>query len=430
MSKRPKTANAVMSRLRRPVGRLRDLPIWSKLGLIMIVPTLATIVVGTTAWSTTSTTASNADRARPSRSCRRRPVTWSHNLQNERAAAVDAARRPSDRAAAEQYQRRRTTSQHAAVDAAKVPYAQQRAALDEAAGQRQHAARPARPATSRTCRHPQPGRQRQARARPRPIERLLRRCITDLLEHPRRRPRSSPVTPTLSDRHAGRRRGRPRQGVPVRSERDRRSTEVLDQGAFTADAAPRRSSPPRPASSRRCETLRRGRHRQPSSELFDQTVAGSDLRKATNLTGPARQRCSGAEHQRPSPFNRDQWDSGDGRPRRAVPRRSRRSSTPTIVDRRPPTLRDDVQRAGAPRDQPAARHAAAGHPVRLAGRPVDGPVAARAAPGRALGRPVRPAAGGRPAARPGAVQPALARRRSPTRSPSRCRCAAGTSSAR
>ena len=46
MSKRPKTATGVMSRLRRPADRLRDLPIWSKLGLIMLVPTLATIIVG------------------------------------------------------------------------------------------------------------------------------------------------------------------------------------------------------------------------------------------------------------------------------------------------------------------------------------------------------------------------------------------------
>ncbi|BCB85289.1 hypothetical protein Psuf_026020 [Phytohabitans suffuscus] len=43
VSKQPTTADSVMSRLRRPLGRLRDLPIWSKLGLIMIVPTLATI---------------------------------------------------------------------------------------------------------------------------------------------------------------------------------------------------------------------------------------------------------------------------------------------------------------------------------------------------------------------------------------------------
>ena len=46
MSKRPKTANAVMSRLRRPAGRLRDMPIWSKLGLIM----LAAVVLAAIMW--------------------------------------------------------------------------------------------------------------------------------------------------------------------------------------------------------------------------------------------------------------------------------------------------------------------------------------------------------------------------------------------
>ena len=46
MSKRPTTAGSFLSRLRRPMSRLRDMPIWSKLGLIMIVPTIATVVVG------------------------------------------------------------------------------------------------------------------------------------------------------------------------------------------------------------------------------------------------------------------------------------------------------------------------------------------------------------------------------------------------
>ena len=64
MSKRPKTANAVMSRLRRPAGRLRDLPIWSKLGLIMLVPTLATIIVGTSGLIDHINEANNAERAR------------------------------------------------------------------------------------------------------------------------------------------------------------------------------------------------------------------------------------------------------------------------------------------------------------------------------------------------------------------------------
>ena len=63
MSKRPKPANAVMSRLRRPAGRLRDLPIWSKLGLIMLVPTLATIIVGVSGLVDHIEEASNAERA-------------------------------------------------------------------------------------------------------------------------------------------------------------------------------------------------------------------------------------------------------------------------------------------------------------------------------------------------------------------------------
>ena len=64
VSKRPKTATGVMSRLRRPADRLRDLPIWSKLGLIMLVPTLATIIVGVSGLVDHINTASNAERAR------------------------------------------------------------------------------------------------------------------------------------------------------------------------------------------------------------------------------------------------------------------------------------------------------------------------------------------------------------------------------
>ena len=47
MSTQPSAPGKVPSGLSRPVGWLRDLPIWTKLGLIMIVPTIATIVVGT-----------------------------------------------------------------------------------------------------------------------------------------------------------------------------------------------------------------------------------------------------------------------------------------------------------------------------------------------------------------------------------------------
>ena len=72
-------------------------------------------------------------------------------------------------------------------------------------------------------------------------------------------------------------------------------------------------------------------------------------------------------------------------------------------------LGDARAAAGAGRDRPAADHPAARRPLRLAGGPVDGPVAARPAPGRARRRPVRPAAGRGPAARPGAVDAACRR---------------------
>ncbi|HEX5596668.1 MAG TPA: nitrate- and nitrite sensing domain-containing protein [Micromonosporaceae bacterium] len=88
MSKQPKKANSVISRLRRPMGWLRDLPIWSKLGLIMIVPTVATIVVGANGVVDHAATAGNADRARALASAVEASGQLVHGLQNERSAAV------------------------------------------------------------------------------------------------------------------------------------------------------------------------------------------------------------------------------------------------------------------------------------------------------------------------------------------------------
>ena len=128
MSKRPKTANSFMSRLRRPAGRLRDLPIWSKLGLIMIVPTLATIVVGTNGLIDHIETADNADRARDLAVLTEASGELVNQLQNERAAAIMLlGAGPAD---VEKYRAVYDRS-HAAVDRAKVPYSQQRASLNE-----------------------------------------------------------------------------------------------------------------------------------------------------------------------------------------------------------------------------------------------------------------------------------------------------------
>jgi signal transduction histidine kinase len=130
VSKRPKTANAVMSRLRRPAGRLRDLPIWSKLGLIMLVPTLATVVVGTSGLIDHINEASDAERARTLSVLSQAAGGLVDHLQNERAFGVMIATtkpKTPDREAADIAYKR----EHPKVDAAKLPYSQQKAALDD-----------------------------------------------------------------------------------------------------------------------------------------------------------------------------------------------------------------------------------------------------------------------------------------------------------
>ncbi len=88
MSKRPKTANSFLSRLRRPVGRLRDMPIWSKLGLILIVPTIATVVVGTTGLIDHLSALDTANRAHVLADLTQASGELVHELQDERATAV------------------------------------------------------------------------------------------------------------------------------------------------------------------------------------------------------------------------------------------------------------------------------------------------------------------------------------------------------
>ena len=130
MSKRPKTATGVMSRLRRPADRLRDLPIWSKLGLIMLVPTLATIIVGVSGLVDHIDTASNAERARNLSVLSEAAGGLVDHLQNERAFGVMVITNDPKgsiyKAAFKAY-----NDEHAQVDQAKVPYSQQKAALDD-----------------------------------------------------------------------------------------------------------------------------------------------------------------------------------------------------------------------------------------------------------------------------------------------------------
>ena len=130
MSKRPQTATGVMSRLRRPADRLRDLPIWSKLGLIMLVPTLATSIVGVSGLVDHIDTASNAERARNLSVLSQAAGGLVDHLQNERAygvmAATNDAKSPIRSSALKAY-----NNEHTTVDQAKTPYSQQKAALDD-----------------------------------------------------------------------------------------------------------------------------------------------------------------------------------------------------------------------------------------------------------------------------------------------------------
>ncbi|MFG3600575.1 sensor histidine kinase [Micromonospora chersina] len=88
MSKRPTTAGSFLSRLRRPASRLRDMPIWSKLGLIMIVPTIATVVVGTSGLVDHLETLNNANRAGNLATLIGHSGELVDKLQDERTAAV------------------------------------------------------------------------------------------------------------------------------------------------------------------------------------------------------------------------------------------------------------------------------------------------------------------------------------------------------
>ncbi|MEU8259029.1 nitrate- and nitrite sensing domain-containing protein [Micromonospora sp. NPDC048999] len=136
MSKRPKTAGSFLSRLRRPASRLRDMPIWSKLGLILIVPTIATVLVGTNSLVSHLGTLNNANRAGDLANLIGYSGDLVDTLQDERVSAVLwlGADRPGQSKAervqsSAQYQEAysRATSR---VDQSKGPYSRQRAAID------------------------------------------------------------------------------------------------------------------------------------------------------------------------------------------------------------------------------------------------------------------------------------------------------------
>jgi hypothetical protein len=85
----------VSTRFARPIGFVRDLPIWTKLGLIMIVPTIATIVVGTAGLLDQVEQASGAERARSLTVLSGDAGALVHSLQEERMQAIKLLYSPS-----------------------------------------------------------------------------------------------------------------------------------------------------------------------------------------------------------------------------------------------------------------------------------------------------------------------------------------------
>ncbi|MFG1776247.1 nitrate- and nitrite sensing domain-containing protein [Micromonospora sp. NPDC049051] len=132
MSKRPKAAGSFLSRLRRPTGRLRDMPIWSKLGLIMIVPTIATVVVGTSGLIDHLETLNNANRAGDLTNLVGYSGELVDTLQNERTNALRLLGVPRGQDNARYKQAYEQAN--ASVDKAKGPYSQQRAEVEDLPG--------------------------------------------------------------------------------------------------------------------------------------------------------------------------------------------------------------------------------------------------------------------------------------------------------
>ncbi|MFI6075308.1 nitrate- and nitrite sensing domain-containing protein [Actinoplanes sp. NPDC051343] len=115
-----------MSRLRRPADRLRDLPIWSKLGLIMLVPTLATIIVGVSGLVDHINTASNAERARSLSALSQAAGGLVDHLQNERAYAVMIKTNKDTNQTVYTAAKKAYNNETGLVDQAKLAYSQQR----------------------------------------------------------------------------------------------------------------------------------------------------------------------------------------------------------------------------------------------------------------------------------------------------------------
>jgi signal transduction histidine kinase len=299
VSKRPKPANAVMSRLRRPAGRLRDLPIWSKLGLIMLVPTLATIIVGVSGLVDHIEEASNAERARNLAVLSQSAGDLVDHLQNERAYGVlittTKPDTPDRNNAIKAYR-----AESPQVDQAKIPYARQKATLDEVPPKvntllirldRNLGELPA-------VRSQIVNGQRDLKD----VKQTYDKMVTDLLNV--RDASAQLASDTALSDHMRAAAAVARAKDYIAQQRDV-GLQVVAEGNFSVPL--RRAFDLTQTGYLNADATLRQVGTDEEQQLFDRTVAGEGKRQATNLTG----QLSALQGTNTSniPFNRDQWEA-------------------------------------------------------------------------------------------------------------------------
>ncbi|MFI7215259.1 sensor histidine kinase [Micromonospora maritima] len=297
MSKRPTTAGSFLSRLRRPASRLRDMPIWSKLGLIMIVPTIATVVVGTSGLVDHLETLNNANRAGDLASLIGYSGDLADTMQDERVGSVLflGAKELQTRA---QYQEAYNRANQR-VDQAKGPYLRQRgeiddlprnfeARLDEIDDQLKDL-----PATRSQVLN---GKLKIDEA-----EKAYESLINDLLSI-RDSATQLAGDNDLSDRM------RAAAAVARQKEYLAQRRVVVHQALTQGQYSPALRDQFIASNTAQAQALSTFRSvaTPADAEFFDQTVEGPDLRKAENLTGFMSANITGS--MKNAPFGPDQWD--------------------------------------------------------------------------------------------------------------------------
>jgi signal transduction histidine kinase len=138
VSKRPAAGDATSSG-KGGLGRyLRDRPIWVKLGLIMIVPTIATVFVGFSALLTNIRATSDASTVRAVAALNEQAAGLADALQAERASANSLLGDTNPDAATGSAEVKQYTSLFAGTDSAVASYRAQRAALPAVPGSLSH----------------------------------------------------------------------------------------------------------------------------------------------------------------------------------------------------------------------------------------------------------------------------------------------------